>query len=221
MNTEEQANGTMEPEASTGEAAQANAALAPAAPKKKGLLIGIGIAVLVVLLAGAAFVGGRLLNGQGLPGLSSQGPIFSIGPGGGKSVRINAGDIQPAKELPQTPADVRGLFDHRQDNSIFIGTGNVMMSVMKDQSGQVHTSASHSGPVLEVVVTNQTTIYKDVTMEQFNGPPPQGQKIKQVVEPGSLDEVGQYSDITIWGRKTGDRYIADVLVYTSPAFITK
>jgi hypothetical protein len=184
------------------------------------LIIG-GIVVLVLLLAGVAFVGGRLLNGQGLPGLTLGGPqVLNLG-NGRQSVRINDSDILPAKELPQTPADVRGIFDHRQDQSIFVGTGNIQMSVMKDQSGQVHTSASHSGPVVEVVVTAQTVIYHDTTMEQFNGPPPSGQKIQQVVEPGSLADVGQSSSITVWGRKTGDRYIADVLVYTSPAFITK
>ncbi len=189
-------------------------------PRKSKLPYIIGGVVIILLLAGAAFVGGRLLNGQGLPGLSN-GPQVLTGPGGKTSIRIGPGDILPAKELPQTPADVRGIFDHRQDNSIFVGTGNVQMSVMKDQSGQVHTSASHSGPVVEVVVTTQTTIYHDTTMEQFNGPPPSGQKIQQVVEPGSLADVGQSSSITVWGKKSGDRYIADVLVYTSPAFITK
>ena len=215
MNGEEQEN-TL-----NGEAEQISQAEQRGAGKRR-IVIGVGVAVLVILLAAAAFVGGRLLNGQGFPGVSSGGPGMVLGGGNGKnSVRINADDIQPAKELPQTPADVRGLFDHRQDNSIFVGTGNVMMSVMKDQSGQVHTSSSHSGPVVEVVVSPQTTIYHDTTMEQFNGPPPQGQKIQQIVEPGSLDDVGQSSDITVWGRKTGDRFIADVLVYSSPAFITK
>ncbi len=95
------------------------------------------------------------------------------------------------------------------------------MTVMKDQSGQVHTSASHSGPVVEVVVTSQTKVYKDVTMNQFNGPPPQGQTIQQVVEPGSLDEVGPDSTLTVWGRQTGDRYIADVLVFTPPPVLYK
>ncbi len=189
-------------------------------PHRSKLPYIIGGGVLILLLAGAAFVGGRLLNGQGLPRLSN-GPQVLTGPGGKTSIRIGPGDILPAKELPQTPADVRGIFDHRQDNSIFVGTGNVQMSVMKDSSGQVHTSASHSGPVVEVVVTTQTTIYHDTTMEQFNGPPPSGQKIQQVVEPGSLADIGQSSSITVWGRKSGDRYIADVLVYTSPAFITK
>ncbi len=180
----------------------------------------IPIAILVVgLLAGAAFVGGRLLNGQGLPGLSG-GPSI-VTSGGKTSIRFGPGDIQPARELPQTPPDVKGVFDHRQDNSIFVGTGQVQVSVSKDPSGNLQTSSSHSGPVVEVVVTTQTVIYHDTTMEQFNGPPPSGQKIQQVVEPGSLAEIGTSSLITVWGRQTGDRYIADVLVYTTPAFRTK
>jgi hypothetical protein len=191
------------------------------APRRSRLPYIIGGIILILLLAGAAFVGARLLNGQGLPLLSSGGPFFSLEEGGGKNVRINTGDILPAKELPQTPADERGLFDHRQDNSIFIGTGKVMMSVKKDQSGQVETSSSHDGPTVEVVVTSQTKIYQDVTMQQLNGAPPEGQKIQQVVELGSLDEIGQNSMITVWGRKTGDRFIADVIVYMPPAFKTR
>jgi hypothetical protein len=187
--------------------------------KKTSLIVG-GI-ILIVLLAGAAFVAARLLNGQGLPFMSSGGPIFSLGKGGENSVRINADDIQPAKELPQIPADVRGLFVRRQDNSIFIGTGRVMIGVSRDQSGKVETSSNHDGPEVEVVVTSQTKVYRDVTMKQFNGPPPQGQKIQQVLEDGSLDEVGQASLVTVWGKKTGDRFIAEILVYSLPDFITK
>ncbi len=76
--------------------------------KKRTLIIG-GIVVLVVLLAGAAFVGAQLLAGQGLPGLSS-GPLVLTGPDGSQQVRIQPGEIQPAKELRQTPADARGAF---------------------------------------------------------------------------------------------------------------
>jgi hypothetical protein len=136
-------------------------------------------------------------------------------------VRINLDDIQPAKELPQVPADVRGLFDHRQDNSIFIGTGKVTVGVERDQSGKVETSSHHDGPVVEVVVTAQTKIFKDVTMGQFDGPPPEGQKIQQVLESGSSDEIGQASLITVWGKKTGDRFIAEIVVYSPPGFTTK
>jgi hypothetical protein len=136
-------------------------------------------------------------------------------------VRIDLGDIIPAKELPQTPADVKGLFDHRQDNSIFIGTGKVTIDVSRDPSGHVETSSDHDGPVVEIVVTSQTKMYKDVTMRQFDGPPPEGQKIQQVLEPGSSSEIGQASMITVWGKKTGDRFIAEIVVYSPPGFRTK
>jgi hypothetical protein len=192
-----------------------------ATPRKPKLPYIIGGTVLILLLAGAAFVAARLLNGQGLPPISSGGPFFSLGQGGENSVRINVDDIQPAKELPQTPADVRGLFDRRQDNSIFIGTGKVTIGVSRDPSGHVETTSDHDGPVVEIVVTSQTKVYKDVTMRQFDGPPPAGQKIQQVLEPGASGEIGKASMITVWGKKTGDRFIAEIVVYSPPGFSTK
>jgi hypothetical protein len=182
---------------------------------KKNILITSGIVVLVLLLAGAALIGGRLLNGQPLPGGSNLFPGAGNGPG---EVRMNADDILPSKELPQTPADVRGLFDHRENNSFFVGTGQITLMVQRDQSGNVESSSNASGPTIEIVVTNDTVVYHDTTLEQYNGQPPAGQKIQQVVEPGSLDDVGENSTITVWGKKTGDRVIADILVYTTPSF---
>jgi hypothetical protein len=179
--------------------------------KKSTLIIG---GVVVLLLAGAAFIGARLLNGQGLPGMFSGG-------GNSNSVQIDRGDIQPAKELPQTPADVDGIFDHRQDKSIFAGTGNFNVRVQADKSGKVETGSHYDGPLVEIVVTSQTKIYEDVTMQQFNGPPPEGQKIQQVLQSGSLDDIVESSGITVWGKRTGDRIIADVLVYLSPVFKRK
>jgi len=185
--------------------------------KKPTLIIG---GIIVLLLTGAAYVGGRLLNGQGLPWLSLGGQGFFPG-GNSNGVRIDRSDIRPAKELPQTPADVDGIFDHRQDNSIFVGTGNFNVRVQADQSGKVETGSHYDGPLVEVVVTSQTKVYEDVTMQQYNGPPPDGQKIQQVLEPGSLDSIGESSGVTIWGKKTGDRIIADILVYLSPVFKRK
>ncbi len=150
---------------------QGNPLAVPRGSKKKSVLIGVGIAVLLVLLAGAAYVGGCLLNGVGIPGLSSVG------------VRRPDLQILPAKELPRAPADVNGIFDHRQDNSVFVGTGNITGSKKRDASGNVHVSLSYNGPVVEVVVTNQTTIYKDTTAQQFNGRPPHQGQIQQVVGP--------------------------------------
>jgi hypothetical protein len=182
---------------------------------KKNILITSGVILLVLLLAGAALIGGRLLNGQPLPGGLNLFPGSGSGP---REVRINADDIQPAKDLPQTPADVRGLFDHRENNSIFVGTGQVTIMV-QEENGKVESSSNATGPVLEVVVTNDTIVYHDTTLEQYNGQPPAGEKIQQVLKPGSLDDVGENSTITVWGKKTGDRVIADIIVYTTPAFI--
>ncbi len=175
--------------------------------KKRILIIG-GILVLVALLAGAAFVGGQLLTGQGLTTLASS--------GGGHHP-----DFQPAKELPQTPANAEGIFDHRKDNSLFVGTGRVRKVPQTDQSGDVTVSLTHDGPTVEVVVTPQTTVYKDVTMQQYNGgrPPPRDSgtiTVRQVVEPGSPDEISENCQIAVWGNKTGDRLIASTLVYWPP-----
>ena len=182
---------------------------------KNTIQIAAGVIVLVAVLAGAAFVGAQLL-GQGQPGLSS-GPEVFTGPGGGSASRISGSDDrQPAKELPQTPADARGVFDHRQDNIIFVGTGKATFTAQKDQSGQVHISSSHDGPTVQVVVTPQTIVYKDVTLQQYIGKPPPNGKVQQVVEPGNLDDLSTASTITAWGKKTGDRIVADVLLYLVP-----
>ncbi len=183
---------------------------------KKTILIVSAIVVLVVLLAGAAFVGAQLLAGQGQPAQASKGGLTMMTSQNGKPVQAVQPDIQPAKELPQTPADVRGVFDHRKDNSIFVGTGVVLRTVQQDQSGNVTSSSTHDGPIVEVGVTPQTIVYSNVTNRQFNGQPPSG-KIQQVVEPGSLDEIGKDSTVLAWGKKTGDRIIADVIVYSLPS----
>lgn len=69
------------------------------------------------------------------------------------------------------------------------------------------------GPQVEVVVTHDTLIYKDVT----DMPAPKSgsdvQVLAQVVEPGSLDDLNENSIVTMWGQKQGDRTIADVIVY--------
>ncbi len=170
---------------------------------KKGILIAAGVIVLVAVLAGGAFVGAQLLAGQGQPTqVSTSG--------------LTMPDRQPAKELPQTPADARGVFDHRQDNIIFVGTGKATFTTQKDQSGHVQISSSYDGPTVQVVVTPQTIVYKDVTLQQYIGKPPPNGKVPQVIEPGNLNDLSTASTITVWGKKTGDRIVADVLLYLVP-----
>ncbi len=173
---------------------------------KRMWMIGGGVVVLVALLASAAFIGGQLLTarGQGLPT-----PVAS----GGNQHVVAVGRLLPAKELPQTAADARGLFDHRKDNSIFIDTGNTNITV---SGGQVTTSTGHTGPIVEVVVSPRIPVYHDVTDKQFDNQRTGDGSVQQVLEPGSLDEIQQYSLITVWGARTGDRISAEVVVYALP-----
>ena len=163
--------------------------------------------LLIFFLAAAAFVSTQLMRGSGLP------TILAGMPGEVEAVT--------AKELPQQDPDFIGIFEHRQYNSIFIGTGNPEIAVQQDRSGNVQASSTHDGPTVEVVITNSTTIYEDVTSQQFNRAPPKGQQIQEVVKPGSLDEIGENSMISVWGKTTGDRIIADVLLYEAPAVMQK
>jgi len=180
----------------------------------------IGWLILILLLSAAAFVGARLLNGRGLSIMSSGGPIIDLGKGQGGRQGVKF-DLERSQELPQQDPNVEGVLDHHQDNSIFVGTGQVQLRAHKDQSGTVSTSSSHDGPTVEVVVTAQTTVYCDVTMKQFNGQRLPNGKIPQALGDGSVDDIGPDSLIVAWGRKTGDRLIADVLVYTPAAFMMK
>jgi hypothetical protein len=45
-------------------------------------------------------------------------------------------------------------------------------------------------------------------------------RIQQVVAPGSLDDLTTQTMITVWGRKVGDRVIADVIAFLNPVMIT-
>lgn len=187
----------------------------------KGILIGVGVVAAVVILAGAAFVGARMLAQPPVAGPDGGGNFVSIDDGNGGGKKTFSLDFTPAKELPQTPADEQGIFVRRQDSSVFIGTGNVRMQVQQDPSGKAEASSSHDGPDIEVVIPHDAKIYKDVTLNQYNGDPPSGQKLQQVLEVGSLDEIGQNSSVTVWGSKSGNRITANIVVYSQPAFLKK
>ena len=167
--------------------------------------------VLAILLIGvAAFVGGRMLNGN----------VGTVGLGGPNSgqVSISLNDITPAPELPATRADVTGSFLERQDNTIFVQAVSFAVGV-GGVSGEVPMN-ENSGIKLEVVVTSATRIYKDVT--EFPAPV-NGEihNVQQAAEEGTLDDLNTQCFLSVWGRRSGDRIIADVLFYMDPQLIKK
>ncbi len=178
----------------------------PRKSKRIGLIVG-GVVALLVLLAGAAFASGRLLNNQ-----STQ----AGGQGGPGSKRPISFQIERAKELPEAAPDVTGLFAERKDNSIFVTLGSGKFTVQPGKDGTVNIQTDGNGQKVEVVVTGETAVYKDVT--QMPGPDalPGDGKVQQKVAPGSLDELSKNSIISVWGERRGDRVIATILLYKQP-----
>jgi hypothetical protein len=186
---------------------------------KRTILIAGGVIFVVALLAGAAFVGARMLTAPDET-TASGGPsgrvmeIVSDDGSGPVSLRII---IEPAPELPDRPSEASGIFLRRQDDSIFVGTGSIELDMEIEDGSEPVISLSSDGPEIEVVVTRDTVIYSDETDISGDGSAPQesGEKtIQQVIKPiDSLDEVGPNTELQVWGERRGDRVVAAVLVY--------
>ena len=164
----------------------------------------------IFLIGIAAFVAGRMLNVK-------IGNVPLGGPNSGR-VSISINDVTPAPELPTTKADITGSFVTRNDNTVVVqafsfaeGPGGVSGDSPMDDN---------SGIRVEIVVTSKTKIYRDVTQipAPVNG---EIHNLQQAAEEGTLDDLNYETFITVWGRRSGDRIIADVLFYMNPRFIKK
>lgn len=197
--------------------------------KAKYIVIAV---VVVVLLAGAAFVGGRLL-GRAKEAAGPQGMVLSDGsvavvqgnggapggmmavgggPGGPQAISV---EIKPAPELPTRAPDVAGQLKRVEDNSLFVGTGDMGFMITMDEAGNTNTEMPESkGPEVEVVVTRDTKIYRDVMQPpslEAGGDIPT--EIQQEVTLITLNDIGEQGGISAWGEKRGDRIIAEIVLY--------
>jgi hypothetical protein len=163
--------------------------------QRKRLLLVFGV---LVLLVGAAFLGGRLLNQR-------VHPVGVGGPFGGEDLRSI---ILPAPELPGTPPEITGAFIQRHDNTITVETKSL------EAGSRVSNSKNQNGPQVEVVVTSGTMIYRETTgpSEPFSA---ENQTVQQTVQEATLDDLDPQSMITVWGRKSGNRVVAEVLMYSN------
>jgi hypothetical protein len=168
------------------------------------------LAVVLILVAAAAYIGGRMLNRR-------VGPVGLGGPNGG-CVSISLNDVTPAPELPNMKADITGLFVERKDNTIIVQAVSFGASI-GGVSGD-SPMEEDSGIRVEILVTGETLIYKDVTQIP---PPVNGEihNLQQAAEVGTLDDLNDQTFITVWGRRSGDRIVADVLFYSNPQMIKK
>ena len=183
------------------------------AARQRYVLFG-GLALLVVVLAAAAYVGATWLGRGRQTATGGSGPQMMLSrSGGGKGgVQSTKLDIIPAPEVPQSGADQKGIFTRRQDNSIFIGTGQIKMMFTKPEASNAtpSSSASYDGPVIEVVVTHDTQVWRDETDFMKAG---SDGKVQQVVKPGTVEDIASNAIVNVWGQRSGDRIVADTLVY--------
>ena len=158
------------------------------------------LGITFMLIVTAAFIAGRFLNRR----------LISSG-----SVSVT---IVPAVELPTTSPEATGAFVERQDNTLIIETeslGANGVAVVSPTGGK-----NESGPLVEVVVTNETIIYRETT--ERSAPLSDGlQTIQQSVEVAALDDLDARSMVMVWGRKSGDRIIVEVLMYSNTEMIKR
>jgi hypothetical protein len=169
------------------------------------------LGVVILLVGATAFLAGRMFSG----GIGLNGDSGVLGNG---QVFVSMNDVTPAPELPTTTAEITGLFVERKDNTVIVqtvsfdaGLGGIAGNAPQESDG---------GPRVEVIITGETTVYRETT--EF-GRPVAGQdfSIQQTVEESTLDDLNSQTMITVWGRKNGDRVIAEVLLYMNPLLIKK
>jgi hypothetical protein len=183
--------------------------------KRTGWIV-IGLGLLALLLVGGAFMAGRLLGlGKGDLGMGG-GPKVGIGNGDGSVVEA---EWVRAEELPDESPDVSGAFTRRQDNSIFVDETDGGFVLSRNDDGSMSVTNT-TGKISEVVVTAETVVYIDVTLDSVDEALASG-VLHQQVKPGTVEEIGELSFVRAWGEMRGDRLVAGVLVYSRPPVLRR
>jgi hypothetical protein len=137
-------------------------------------------------------------------------------------------EMTPAPEVPITRADLVGQVFNIKDNSLFVsdmarGGGaegqTVVIAGGAVTSGGPSTTdngptATPSGPLTEVVVSKETLIYRDASMDNIPKPSDSGGSVsvQQKVSLVDITQITPNSMVQVWGQKRGDRLIADTIV---------
>ena len=176
------------------------------------------------LLAGGAYTGVQLLAEP------EQETAVASGGGGRVMQSVQIGNdgaavsvqttILPAAELPDEEAAAFGIVLGRQDDTLTVGTGDLELNVDVDvdaSTGQETTSVvpSTNGPELEIVLTHNTLLYREVTdivgqMPNQSGEVTIMQEIRPVTDSSQIEA---QMEVQVWGERRGDRIVADIVVF--------
>jgi hypothetical protein len=183
---------------------------------KRTLWIMGGLVFLVLLLAAGAFTAGRLLGLGFLEEESGSGGMIQVANSEGQVVKA---EWVRSPELPAEEPDVAGAFVRREDNCFFVNETEGGFVLSGDGDGSLSVTNT-TGKVSEIVVTGETLVRVDTTLENVEAAIVDG-KCYQQVAPGSVEEIGELSFVRAWGEKRGDRLIASVLLYSRPPVISR
>ena len=190
---------------------------------KRSFLV-IGIVMVIALLFLGGFTAVQLLSAPDTEtagsGSGSGRVMQSVKVGSdGAAVSVQT-TIIPAAELPPEEAAAFGIVLNHQDDVLTVGTGAIELAVevkVDAATGQEQTSVvpSTNGPELEVVLTHDTLLYRDITDVEGQTPDESGevtiiQEIRPVTDSGAIEE---QMEVQVWGERRGDRIVADVLVF--------
>lgn len=152
--------------------------------------------MIALLCSAAVLLAGCQTGGKA----DSAGSSKLIEMAGGRNVTVNT--MKPAEELPDAPKAVFGIVDHVDGNSIYVNQLPALDLIASQGYYDI-------GPVVEVVVTNNTLVYKDLPLTD----PPVDGVYQQKVVPGSVNEIEGGHLISVWGEQRGDRILTEVLCY--------
>lgn len=137
---------------------------------------------------------------------------------------ITSGEVLITFEDPSTLPVYRettlGVFLSREWNQLTLGTGSIEVEigveVINDEDPVKDINVSYTGDPINVLVTPDTEIYKDVTeipeitAEYLET----GEKLVMIeIQPGYLEDLEENMIIRVWGENSDGTVIANVLVY--------
>jgi hypothetical protein len=173
---------------------------------KRIILPILGGVALVIVLVGAAFVGGQLMRAQQQQAQSAATEPRKL--------------VTRAPEVPMQPPDARGDLVRRTDNSLIICDPRHEPSINAD--GTV-TENGTCAPEIEVIIGHDTNMLHDVSAlrNPTISKDVQGDVvIQQYIEPGSAADIVENTAVRVWGERRGERVIARTLLYWNRSPVT-
>lgn len=111
--------------------------------------------------------------------------------------------------LPQRAPDDSGVILKIEDNSLFIGSGHTMLAA-NDENGNPGIKIENASPPVEVVLTQNTHVFRDTTYDD----PTVEDGAPQTIETFNKDNLSENNIIFVWGTKRGDRLVAETILYS-------